>query len=477
MGDLVGIYEYTDAEGNDVRIFGPEDLPPYEDMENFFDLPIPSSQQPLEEKAIQYAASIHSEYLKTMYHSIVVYGDFWVQPSKEGNGVIFLTKEQLAPIGFITTPKMIDRKTFCRADCSMGMFKNINKEAQVFMEVMLLYWLLKRYRSPIPAPVVAFLFRILFSEFASRRLWTESYEVAFLSANWGADNFQGDLKDTFVQVGWLYLPGDALALLGEVEETNKYWKKAAKVIDDESLIQRGPFIHEMVSWSATAWDRISRISADLGKVASMEEAEIGDPANSKRVDELISLYKKWAISVLSPEDADASEFPPKEIHLGYHLMVSLASVAGHSFESLGDFAPTEIHLELLKPEFHTSEKANAALFDAFNANSHADFHSKLKEAVWDDETMDVPPISDATEEMRKILDMRVMLNFRDWILGELPSDLPKCAICSKKSIDLKRCGACNAFDTFYCSTECQRKDWKKHKIICKKLQNAAKGTS
>ena len=355
----------------------------------------------------------------------------------------------------------------------MGLFKDVHKEAKVFMEVMLLYWLLKRYRSPFPAPAVAFLFRILFSELACRRLWKESYEVAFLSADWGGEDFQGDMKGIFIDVGWLYLPGDALALVGEVQETIAYWKKAAKVIDDGSLIQRGPIIHEMVNWSATAWQRISGLGADLGKVASMEEAEIGDPPISERVEELISVYKKWAINVLSSEDAGASKIPPKEIQLGYHLMVALASIAGHSFETLGDFAPTEIHLELLKPEFHTSEKASAALFDAFKANSHANFHSKLKETVVDDEAMEVPPISDATEEMRKTLDMRVMLTFRDWVLGELPVGLPKCAICSNISVDLQRCGGCDAFDTFYCSSECQRKDWKKHKSICKKLKNAA----
>ena len=42
--------------------------------------------------------------------------------------------------------------------------------------------------------------------------------------------------------------------------------------------------------------------------------------------------------------------------------------------------------------------------------------------------------------------------------------MEKCAFCLKIGAD-KKCANC---DTFYCSKECQRNDWKKHKVICKK---------
>lgn len=45
-----------------------------------------------------------------------------------------------------------------------------------------------------------------------------------------------------------------------------------------------------------------------------------------------------------------------------------------------------------------------------------------------------------------------------------PYKQPTCAYCDKSSTDLKRCGRCKK--TYYCSAECQRKDWEKHKLSC-----------
>lgn len=41
---------------------------------------------------------------------------------------------------------------------------------------------------------------------------------------------------------------------------------------------------------------------------------------------------------------------------------------------------------------------------------------------------------------------------------------PCCSICSKEG-EMKRCSGCKM--VFYCSPECQMKDWKSHKLICK----------
>jgi len=42
---------------------------------------------------------------------------------------------------------------------------------------------------------------------------------------------------------------------------------------------------------------------------------------------------------------------------------------------------------------------------------------------------------------------------------------PECGVCKKEA--MKRCGACQL--RWYCSAECQRGDWKKHKKLCKKI--------
>jgi len=42
---------------------------------------------------------------------------------------------------------------------------------------------------------------------------------------------------------------------------------------------------------------------------------------------------------------------------------------------------------------------------------------------------------------------------------------PECAVCKKEA--MKRCGACQL--RWYCSADCQRGDWKKHKKVCKKV--------
>lgn len=42
----------------------------------------------------------------------------------------------------------------------------------------------------------------------------------------------------------------------------------------------------------------------------------------------------------------------------------------------------------------------------------------------------------------------------------------KCAYCNKSDTKLLRCGRCKT--TYYCSKECQKPHWKKHKKVCKK---------
>lgn len=39
-----------------------------------------------------------------------------------------------------------------------------------------------------------------------------------------------------------------------------------------------------------------------------------------------------------------------------------------------------------------------------------------------------------------------------------------CSVCNKRDAVVKSCSACNIID--YCSRECQKKDWKKHKLFC-----------
>ena len=45
-------------------------------------------------------------------------------------------------------------------------------------------------------------------------------------------------------------------------------------------------------------------------------------------------------------------------------------------------------------------------------------------------------------------------------------DVYKCSDCGKDGA--KKCGACG--EAYYCSRQCQRRDWKKHKAECQKFQ-------
>jgi len=47
-----------------------------------------------------------------------------------------------------------------------------------------------------------------------------------------------------------------------------------------------------------------------------------------------------------------------------------------------------------------------------------------------------------------------------------------CMVCGKRQGKLKRCGGCNL--TCYCSAECQRTDWKEHKLVCRTAKNIPK---
>ena len=48
----------------------------------------------------------------------------------------------------------------------------------------------------------------------------------------------------------------------------------------------------------------------------------------------------------------------------------------------------------------------------------------------------------------------------------------KCANCKKFGLKFKKCSACQS--VYYCSRECQRSDWKKHKKVCKKAKTKRK---
>jgi|SaaInl74LU_5_DNA_1037368.scaffolds.fasta_scaffold96411_2 hypothetical protein len=50
-----------------------------------------------------------------------------------------------------------------------------------------------------------------------------------------------------------------------------------------------------------------------------------------------------------------------------------------------------------------------------------------------------------------------------------------CAHCRKKDVTTKRCTGCK-FEK-YCSVDCQKADWKKHKPTCKALRSALKEPS
>ena len=48
----------------------------------------------------------------------------------------------------------------------------------------------------------------------------------------------------------------------------------------------------------------------------------------------------------------------------------------------------------------------------------------------------------------------------------------KCANCKKFGFKFKKCSACQS--VYYCSRECQKSDWKKHKKVCKKATKKRK---
>ena len=54
-------------------------------------------------------------------------------------------------------------------------------------------------------------------------------------------------------------------------------------------------------------------------------------------------------------------------------------------------------------------------------------------------------------------------------------DSNHCNTCGKMDTNLKKCGACGR--SWYCSQDCQRKDWKEHKKVCKALKKNVPASS
>ena len=59
------------------------------------------------------------------------------------------------------------------------------------------------------------------------------------------------------------------------------------------------------------------------------------------------------------------------------------------------------------------------------------------------------------------------LNLFDFL--ELHPFVRCCSHCEKFSEDLKRCSRCRQAN--YCSSECQRNDWKRHKLTCTSISS------
>lgn len=51
--------------------------------------------------------------------------------------------------------------------------------------------------------------------------------------------------------------------------------------------------------------------------------------------------------------------------------------------------------------------------------------------------------------------------------------VPRCVVCGKMELALKKCTGCKDDMVLYCSKECQLADWKQHKKVCKRLDKKA----
>jgi hypothetical protein len=64
---------------------------------------------------------------------------------------------------------------------------------------------------------------------------------------------------------------------------------------------------------------------------------------------------------------------------------------------------------------------------------------------------------------------RYMREIESTIGGKVVVDGSTCEVCHRLVKKLKHCERCNS--TYYCGRECQKKDWNRHKKMCKKLMD------
>ena len=116
-----------------------------------------------------------------------------------------------------------------------------------------------------------------------------------------------------------------------------------------------------------------------------------------------------------------------------------------------------------------TEDSTSLLRYVFRLNS-----TKMKPSSWQEENL---PLGKCSPYLATFLSPLYLDHFPKFPAKGLDSsdqgsEQFSCAGCGKKSsIAMKRCSRCKTMT--YCSTECQKTDWKKHKLVCSDMEPAS----
>jgi hypothetical protein len=484
------------------KTFFPESDDVFE-CNNPFKLPAPKPPK----KTIDYAALIEDPEVKAQYEKIIN-GNFVVKvwecypvvmlcyadPANyetHSCGVIAFTKgfSRSSPPGIFSASV----GGMSHEPSKSGPFCGIENEAFSFLLTKVLYWTIRRHSLFFTEPEnIGLFFRALMSAYVGRRMWDEAYEIAVLSARWGATQLvngkipEALMTNKFAWPDWTHVAGNMLRVLGRYEEAGAYYAKASEIFD-EGAEHRIVFLQmAALSLSTRDCENAARYMVQCFNISLQGISDANEWWNTKMLcgpvhnscsqviffEFLLIIYRNWATNLkMNSRRNPATYLTDAEKH--HNVLAALLLTAGISAAGDLKLFSQDMVSALLLPDFHAATAAKQLLFKALSAGGIAKFSRIILRARHHNTVVCIGVTGDTSGlPALRATDKFIKSDAKRYLLDSFArffSDV-ECKTCNKRTGEMFRCSKCRAFGALYCCKECFAKDWENHKPVCMKLR-------